>query len=77
MSRYNPWAIFNDLIAGDPRRCGRVITHNADGTSTVEYLGGGIVRVRGQDVAVGKLAFSKDGRLDGEAPDLDVLEIEI
>lgn len=64
-SKYNPWAYLRALTAGEPRLGGTVTAHHSDGSSTVELLGGGVVRVRGTEVAVGQRAFVQGGKLDG------------
>jgi hypothetical protein len=65
------------VIPKSPRYVGTVTTHNGDGTSNVELPAGGVLRVRGQAVAVGEKAFVQDGKIDGAAPDLPVVDIEI
>lgn len=46
------------------------------GSCTIELIGGSRIRVVGAGTT-GKKYFIKDGRLDGEAPDLDVQFIDI
>lgn len=75
--RHNPWAAFQDLTQGEPRLCGTVTAHHGDGSSSVELLGGGVLRVRGTEVAVGHRAFVQDGKLDGEATGTLTDDIEI
>jgi hypothetical protein len=67
----NILAQFQRLLPQTPLQVGEVIEHHTDGiTSTVQLPGGGMVRVRGQGVAVGLQAFIQDGQLLGEAPNL-------
>lgn len=73
----NIWRRFQDLLPEDPLLIGEVLAHNTDGTSTVELIGGGTLRVRGQSVAIGKNAFIRGGVIEGEAPDLPGQTIEI
>ncbi len=73
----NPWKKFEKLIAGDPLNIVTVMTHNSDGTSTVQTLGGGSMTVRGQEVAPGLKAFVKDGEMKGAAPNLTFYELEV
>lgn len=73
----NLWKRFQDLIPHDPLLVGTVLAHHADGTSTVELLGGGTLRVRGQDVAIGTAAWVRAGVIEGEAPTLSQVEIEV
>lgn len=77
MRKINKWARFDDLIADDPVQVGTVTAHNADGTSTILYVGGGLVRLPGQTIPVGTKAFVGKGRIIGEAPDLPYIEIEV
>jgi len=73
----NLWALWADLNATEPRMCGTVIAHYADGSCAVELLGGGVLRVRGQDVAVGQRAFVLGGKLDGPAPNGEFFPVEV
>lgn len=66
-----------ELLPQAPLLVGQVSSHNADGTSTVQLPGGGTLRVRGQGVAVGQKAFVRDGVVEGAAPNLSIVEIEI
>ena len=68
---------FQTLLPQSPLQIGTVTTHNTGGTSTVTLIGGGILVVRGQDVAVGLKAYVQYGQIQGEAPDLPVFEIDI
>lgn len=73
----NLWQRFRELLPSDPLLIGTVLSHNADGTSTVELPGGGQLRVMGQGVAVAAKAFIQGGRIVEQAPDLPVTEIEV
>jgi hypothetical protein len=73
----NAWLLLQRLVRSDPEQVGVVVTHHSDGTSTVELIGGGLLRVQGQDVAEGANAYIRGGRIIGEAPDLEGFEIEI
>ncbi|MCY1544504.1 hypothetical protein D9M68_803950 [compost metagenome] len=64
-----------DLLAGQPLQQGEVTAVHGDGTVTVQLPGGGQQRVRGT-ATVSDLVFFKDGKLDGEAPDLPLIFIE-
>lgn len=69
--------VFNKFLAllpGRPLLVGEVIAHNADGTSAIELPGNIVIWVDGQTVAVGLKAFVQDGRVQGQAPDLPVLQ---
>jgi hypothetical protein len=73
----NLWKRFRDLLPKDPLLVGTVLTHNSDGTSTVQFPGGGQALVKGQTVAVGLAAYVQGGWIKGEAPDLVVSEFEV
>lgn len=73
----NLLAKFKKLLPSDPLMVGTVTAHNADGSSTLETLAGGTVRVQGQSVAVDSMAFYRAGRIEGEAPELDAYELEV
>lgn len=73
----NLWKKFASLLPSDPLQVGKVLTHNSDGTSTVELPGPTQIRVRGQDVAVDAYAFVQGGQIQGEAPNLPTYLIAI
>lgn len=73
----NQYTQFFDLFPKDELAVGQVITQYADGTSLLEMPAGGQVIVRGTTVAVGKNAFIQQGEIKGEAPNLNVIEIEV
>lgn len=69
----NPYRQFLDLIPGDVRMVGEVMSHNGDGTSSIELPEGDVIRARGTDVPVGQKAFVLNGKVDGPAPDYSSL----
>ncbi len=73
----NLWKRFSGLLPKDPLLIATVIAHNSDGTSTVQYPGGGTGVVRGQGVAVDSKAYIQSNQIQGEAPDLTVYEFEV
>lgn len=74
----NLYRQFLELIPRDPLYVGIVIEHHTDGTSTVQLPGGGgLMRARGQGVAVGERAFVQGGEVKGLAPTLTDLVIEV
>lgn len=73
----NPWRQFLALLPRSTLEVVEVISHNADGTSTVEYPNGAQVRVRGQLVAVASFAFIKDGEIRGEAPAITPIVLDV
>lgn len=60
-----------------PLWVGTVSAHNADGTSTVTLPGGGVIRPRGQSVAVGAKAFVQGGEVRGAAPALSAVTLTV
>lgn len=73
----NAWAQFRALLPQDPLLVGEVIEHNADGTSFVTLPGNITIRVQGQTVAIGLMAFVQSGRIQGEAPSLTTYSIAV
>ncbi|SMF96119.1 hypothetical protein SAMN02949497_3503 [Methylomagnum ishizawai] len=74
----NPFVQLKTLLAPQaPLWVGKVLFHNADGTSTVELPGGAVLRVRGQGVGVGANAFIQAGEVRGEAPALDSVTVVV
>lgn len=71
----NLYQRFTDLT-GRAARTVAVCVSADFGECTVQYPGGALVRVRGAGT-VGQRYFILDGRLDGEAPNLPALEIEV
>lgn len=65
----NVWARFQRLLPYDPLKIGTVQANHADGTVTVELVGGGEQRVRG-DTPTGTPVYVRAGRIEDEAPDL-------
>lgn len=73
----NLWKRFQNLLPADPLLIAEVLTHNTDGTSTVQFPGGGQARAKGQTVAIGDKAYIQGGWVRAQAPDLPVYEFEI
>lgn len=65
------------LTAQQPRTVATVTSHNADGTSTVQLMGGAFINVLGQDVAVSSNAYIENGRVVAQAASLTYTEIEV
>jgi hypothetical protein len=68
---------FVDLLPSDPLMVALVVDHNDDGTSTVQFPNGAVLRVRGQDVAIDAYAFIKSGEIRGEAPAVSPITLEV
>ena len=77
--RRNPWSRYVALAGSDPLMVGEVLAHRDDGsdTSLIELPGGGLIVASGQTVPVGAMAFVRGGAIQGQAPDLPALEIEV
>lgn len=65
-----------DLLPQQPLQVGDVIAINADATRTVQLPGGGEIRARG-DAGLGDRVFVRDGLIEGPAPALTVLMIDV
>ena len=74
----NIWAQLKTLLPDQPLLIGTVEAIDEEaGSSTLTLLGGGTLYVRGTSVAVGQKAFVRAGAIDGVAPDLQEVLIEI
>ncbi len=68
---------FSDLTGRQLRTVGTCVAADF-GECTIQYPGGSLVRVKGAGAGtVGQRYFVLDGKLDGEAPALTSLEIEV
>jgi len=72
----NIYRALRDLLPEPTLQVATVTALNTDGTVTVEHPGGGTQRVRGEAV-VGTQVFVRAGVIEGEAPALTLVEIEI
>lgn len=74
----NLYQRLTDLLAGEPLRLGTVQVLYPDGTALVGLAEGGSLRVRVDDeVSVGARVYLRGGRVQGPAPDLPFLEMEV
>lgn len=73
----NLWNTLKSLLPDHPTLIGKVLARMPDGTSSVQLIGGGLMRVAGHDVAEGKSCFILDRKIIGEAPDLPKYEFEV
>lgn len=71
------WGDFEGLLPSDPLLVAKVITHNSNGTSTVQFPNGSLLDVRGQGVAVDSYAFIRGGEIRGEAPAVVPVALEV
>ena len=66
---------FKQIFPDAPELVGDVISADGD-VLTVRLLGGGLVRARGAG-EVGARVFVRDGAVQGQAPSLPLVEVEI
>lgn len=71
----NLYRQFLDLLPARPLQVGTV-TATDGGTCTVQLPGGGVLQARGS-ATVGQSVFVRDGVIEGDAPALTVVTIEI
>jgi hypothetical protein len=78
MTTTNLYRALRDLLPDAPLQVATVTAvHTATGDSTVTWPGGDQQRVRGTSVAAGSNAFVRNGVVEGAAPDLTVVTIEV
>lgn len=63
------------VLPNRPLQIGDVVDF-VDGTATIEMLDGGRVQARG-DVSIGDRVFFRDGAIEGPAPSLALVVIDI
>ena len=66
-----------ELVPQPGLQIAEVLAVHGDNTSTVRYPGGAEQRVRGTTVAVGAPAFVRSGIIEGLAPALTAVVIEV
>ena len=71
----NIYRTFLDLLPPRPLQVGTVLAISSQ-VATVELPGGGIIQARGQ-ATVGQHVFVRDGVIEGAAPELPVVVIEV
>ncbi|MDD2883232.1 MAG: hypothetical protein PHQ58_22710 [Rhodoferax sp.] len=78
MTATNLYRALRELLPDAPLQVAAVTAvHTATGDSTITWPGGAQQRVRGTSVPVGSNAFVRDGVIEGAAPDLTVVTIEV
>jgi hypothetical protein len=73
----NSYRRLRSLTQNQPRTVVTVTSHNPDGTSTVQLMGGAFITVLGQDVEVASKAYIEGGLIVGQAAELPYSEIEV
>lgn len=71
----NPYVALLELLPKRPVQVGEV-TASSDGVSTVELPSGESIRVRGV-ATIGSRVFVRDGVIEGAAPTLPVVEVDV
>ncbi len=74
MSR-NPYRVFKEIFPDPPLQVGVATAVDGDAV-TVTLPGGGVLQVRGT-ATIGTQVWVRDGVIEGEAPDLTLVVIEI
>lgn len=72
----NLWRQFQDLLPTSVTLIGTVVATHADHTVSVQLLDGGLLRAAGI-AAEGTRVFVRDGRVEGEAPSLPQIDLDI
>lgn len=78
MSSTNLYRALRELLPDAPLLVATVVSvQTSEGTSTVEYPGGGQQRVRGTNAIAASQVFVRNGIIEGAAPALTALTIEV
>ena len=72
---FNPYKRLRDLFPSPRLQVGTVVAVGTDAV-TIELPDGARSRARGE-VAVGDRVYVRDGVIEGPAPDLTIIEIEV
>lgn len=73
----NIWSRFQALFPDPPLLVGTVQAHMADGSSRIVLPSGAVIYASGTGVAEGSKAFVRGGKVEGEAPELPAIQIEV
>lgn len=71
----NPYKALLGLLPSRPLLVGEV-TAVEDGVATIEMPGGGVMQARGA-ATVGQQVYFRDGAIEGVAPTMTTVEIEV
>lgn len=72
---FNPYNRLRQLIAGPPTDVGEVLSVEPDG-AIIELVSGAQIRARGEAV-IGDWVYVRGGVIEGPAPNLTGIEIEV
>lgn len=77
--RINLWGQFEDLLGSRPRILGTVTAHNVDGTSSLTTYDGASLRAWGrvEGLEPPYNAFVRDGKIEAQAPNLTLLQLDV
>lgn len=73
----NPFRQLLELLPQTPLTIATVAAQHANGECTVTYPSGSQVRVRGEGFAVADQVFVRDGVIEGAAPALTPMTVDI
>lgn len=73
----NIWTKFKSLLPTDIVQIGTVQQVYNDGTSLIQLIGGGTIRVNGASVSTGNNCYIKNGAITQQAPNLPQHEVTI
>ena len=73
----NPWLQFYDLVNPSRLVVALIVQHEDNGTSLIEFPNGTRTYARGQTVAIGDYAFVRGGVVEGPAPAISPITLEV
>ncbi|MGH8436110.1 MAG: hypothetical protein ACRERX_16905 [Pseudomonas sp.] len=71
----NPYQLLRGLLPNAPLQVGTVVSITG-GVASIQLPGGGVAQARG-DAAVNALVYFRDGVIEGPAPALSVVLIDV
>jgi hypothetical protein len=78
MSTTNLYRALMELLPESPLQVATVVSVNAvQGTSTITWPGGDLQTVRGTSLGAGIRVFVRNGVIEGSAPNLTLVTIEV
>lgn len=74
----NFWRKFLDLLPSEPRLVGTIISIDSPGDYSIQLAGGGVVQALGDSgLSVSNKVFVVGKKIEGRAPDLPAVTIEV
>lgn len=78
MASNNPWKKFEAMLPSTVRVRGRVLSVDTlRGTSLIEQVGGGRLKVNGTGVPAGRWVLTDNGNIVTQLPDLPFARVEV